>query len=237
MPSDIEAYATINLRPGVQQGLWFKDILNTWWEYTDTKEPMQELRDELYDEIYDSSEIELDIEADIVPWLGPEIAAGVRGLGSVDQPPEFVVFVGTTDNATSYDFFFDKFLPLAMQDATPPTEPNGVYNGIDILTLPEDSRYCAFVDEYIIVSTTEDLFYDCLDLVLYGGDSLADTSGFQAAQAGLPKPMGAGDPPVQEERAAMVYYNPGPAWDQLAARVDPRDSGSSGGGDACAIRS
>ena len=217
MPSDIDAYATVNLRPGVQQGLMFKDIMNEWWEYTGTQGTMQELMDQI------NSDSGIDIQNDILSWLGPEIAAGVKGLGSVDQPPEFVVFVGTTDNVASYNFFFDKFLPMAMQGATPPTEPNGVYRGIDILTLPEDSPYCAFVDEYIadsyiIVSTSEVLFYDCLDLVAGDPDpSLADASGFQAAQANLPKPMGLGD--VEEERTAMVYFNCGAVWQQLVDRV------------------
>ena len=221
MTSDIDGYATVNLNPGVEQGLKFKDLMDNWWNYAGTQGTMQELMGQ----INDASGI--DIQNDVLPWLGPEIAAGVRGPGFViaNQTPEFVVFVGTTDNVASYNFFFDKFLPLAMgTDITPPTGPNGDYWGIDTLTIPEDSRYCAFVDEYIadkyiIVSSSSSLFYECLDLIRgAGGSSLADTAGFQAAQASLPKPSSGG---VEEERAAMIYFNAGAVWQQLAAQAEP----------------
>lgn len=225
MPSDIDTYATINLRPGVQQGLCFKDILNEWWEYPGTKGIMEQFRDEVYQDVYDATGISIDVEANIVPWLGPEIAAGSRGQGFLGEPPEVVVFVGTTDNTASHNFFFDKFVPFVFE-RTDITEPNGNYNGIDTLTIEisaGNTAYFAFVDagdDYIMASNSEALFYECLDLVAYGGSSLADTPRFQAAQASLPKPA-FGDPPVEEERVAMVYFNSGAVWQQVAGQVEP----------------
>jgi hypothetical protein len=224
MSENTEIYVTINLRPGISQGLTLKSIVDKWWNYEGSAGILDSVMDVISTETDNIS-----IESDIVPWLGPEIAAGVRGLGSVDQPPEFVLMVGTTDMAASNSFIFDKFLPWGLQDTgiDLPTGPDDTYYDIDTLTIEIDetnTAYLAFVDDaddYLVFSMSSDLFYDCLDLFAIGGTSLADTPSFQAAQASLPKPVGLGDPPAQEERTAMVYFNSGSVWEQLTAQVEP----------------
>ena len=91
-------------------------------------------------------------------------------------------------------------MPAIVPDGIDPPTPEDLvdYHGIGTLCAPEANTYWAFTDDYIIfcVSPTGELFYETLDLILYGRPSLAGTTNFTEAQGQLP-----------EERVLMFYGN------------------------------
>jgi len=200
LPQDTEVYLSVNLRPGASQIFKFWNVANNWWQ----DPAVQELWDNWTGEL--ESETDIDIEADILPWLGPEIAVGMRNaIPNTDDTsylPEGIVLIGTMDKDASDAFFFDKLFPLTgvpgWDPATgTPEELDAVidahtdsYNGIMTLTFPEPGDpfplYYAFSDDYIVfsISPNHDLFYETLNLLLNPAlPSLADTTRFQEARS------------------------------------------------------
>ena len=214
LPQNIEVYLSVNLRPGASQIFKFWNVANNWWQ----DPAVQELWEELTGEI--ESETDIDIEADVLPWLGPEIAGGVRNAVPNGPPylPETIALIGTMDNGASDAFIFDTCFPAiglpGWDPATGTLEELDVliaahtdyYRGIKTLTFQEDDydAYIAFTDDYIIFSLSPngDLFYETLDLLLNPAlPSLADTARFQEARSKLPS-----------ERVLMFYCNAEQIW-------------------------
>ena len=71
LPEDTVFYASLNLRPGVDQLTQAVDVLDRFKE-----NPEFELKlDEFYDQI--EEELGIDVEADLFPWVGPEVSMAI----------------------------------------------------------------------------------------------------------------------------------------------------------------
>ncbi|MFC2018189.1 DUF3352 domain-containing protein [Chloroflexota bacterium] len=183
LPSETELYLTVNLDPGGDQLTGFWSVLNYWWQDPN----VQNVWGELMDQVEEESDI--NILDDVLPWLGPELAMGVR---NITIEPELVVFIGTMDKNASDAFIKGKFLPDVVGETGTPVD----YDGVETLHFPEDGPYVAFTDEYIIVSSTQTFLEETLDMMDGTSlPSLADNDNFKQAKLALP------------ERVGMLYGN------------------------------
>ncbi len=194
LPPDTDLYFTINLDLSGDQLTKFLTLVNNWWQDPNVQAKWGELISQI------ETESDIDIMEDVLPWLGPEIAMGMRNLVPTtwEEPyaePEMILFVGTMNEDASEAFFFDKMMPIIMRQ-DPPTGPSGDYHGIDILYAPDADVYLAFPEEYIMWSNNQAFLESSLDLILSPNPtaSLAGTTNFQEAQANLPS-----------ERVGMFY--------------------------------
>jgi len=190
LPPDTDLYFTFNLDPGGAQLTKFWKLVNNWWQDPNVQAKWGELLEQI------ETESDINIMEDVLPWLGPEIAVGMRHLvpdGEIE--PEMILFVGTMDEDASEAFFFDKLMPIIMKEG-PPTGPSGDYSGIDVFYAPDADVYLAFPEEYILWSNNQALLEGSLDLILSPNPtaSLAGTTNFQEAQANL-----------SSERVGMFY--------------------------------
>jgi hypothetical protein len=158
-------------------------------------------------------ETDIDIEEDVFPWLGPEIAMGMRNFSLAESvETEMIFFIGTMNKETSDAFFFDKLIPAMMEVGEEfPTETSGDYNGIDILYDPEGDTCWAFPEEYIILSNSQTFLEGSLDMIRTPnlGASLAGAADFQDAKSTLP------------ERVGMFYFDYDGFWEQTMAQIPP----------------
>jgi hypothetical protein len=187
---DTDLYFTVNLDLSGDQLTKFWKLLNNWWLDTNVQAKWGELLGQI------ETENDINIMEDVLPWLGPEIAVGMRHLvpdGEIE--PEMVLFIGTMNEDASEAFFFDKLMPIIMKEESP-TGPSGDYQGIDVFYAPDADVYLAFPEEYILWSNNQTLLESSLDLILSPNPSasLAGTTNFQEAQANLPS-----------ERVGMFY--------------------------------
>lgn len=189
LPEDTEFYTTVDLSLGNKQEL--QQIANIWLSNPEVAEWLQAFEEEAGIDIED-------IKEDILSWLGGEAAMAMRNLTA--EMPEFIVLIGTIDKDDSYSFFRSRFLPLFFgvtleeleaADMLPPAsledfvdevlgsedEWLGKYNGIETLgkkNIPWDSYTIdgcwAFCENWLIFSTSIDLFFETLDLYLEGGE-------------------------------------------------------------------
>jgi hypothetical protein len=190
LPSDTDLYFTVNLDPGGDQLTKFWELINNWWQDPNVQAQWGELLGQI------ETENDINIMEDVLPWLGPEIAVGMRHLvpdGEIE--PEMILFVGTMDEDASEAFFFDKMVSIIIRQE-PPAGPSGDYHGIDVFYAPDADVYLAFPEEYILWSNNQALLESSLDLILSPNPaaSLAGTTNFQEAQANLPS-----------ERVGMFY--------------------------------
>ncbi len=208
LPPDTDLYFTINLDPSGDQSAKFWTFLNNWWQDPNVQAKWTEFMSDIDDESA------INIEEDVLPWLGPEIAMGMRNLVPAGgEEPEMILFIGTMDKEASDAFFFDKWVPfIAGGSEELPTGPSGDYNGIDILYVPETGNYHAFPEEYIMWSNNQTFLEESLDLISTPNvsASLAGTPNFQDAQAALPA-----------ERVGMFYCNCESIWGQIVAQIPP----------------
>lgn len=209
LPSNTDFYLTVNLDPSGDQSIKFWTFLNNWWQDPNVQAKWGELMNAV------EGESNINIEEDVFPWLGPEIAMGMRNaIPASGVGPEFIIIVGTMDKDASDAFFFDKLVPAMAEEGEEfPTGPSGDYNGIDILYAPEEGTYWAFPEEHIMFSNSQIFLEESLDLILTPNlsASLAGTHNFQDAQAALPG------------RVGMFYCNFEHLWEQVVAQIPPEE--------------
>jgi len=207
LPSDTELYLTVNLDPGEDQLLVLLTLANYWLQDSDFQGEVVGLLGDLQVE----TDPVINIIDDVLPWLGPEIAIGVRNLmpeNEEEYVPELVVFIGTADKDASDTVFKDQFIP----NITDETGTEGSYREIETLYFPGDEMYCALTDEYIVISTYQTFLESTLDMMLDDLPSLADDENFQECQNALP-----------DNRIGMMYCNTEQIWDEAVTNITDFD--------------
>ncbi|MFC2058086.1 signal peptidase I [Chloroflexota bacterium] len=187
MLADTDGYLTINLRPGIGQSLEFKRFLDSFLTDPTVDNQMQDLASQFEDEWG------IDFEQEVLPWLGPEVALGLKIWSPLDQGVMSTLIIGTTDEAATQQVL-DKWL-LPGEGRTISTED---YRGITITTVVRwetETEYYALTSGYVLMASSEvdlDRFKANIDLILDGGTSLWDDADFQDVRANLPEHMGMG---------------------------------------------
>ena len=180
MSPDTEIYFTINLRPGADQLLKFRNTLLKFEEESD----FEENRDDWIDMLKDETGI--DFKDDVLPWLGPEIAVGVIDVFDDAKP---LVVIGTTDNDATegmledlIDYLEDSLDQKFERDSY---HDFPIYSNEDRYTWEADQHY-ALINGYILFSTDLEVIEDAISLTESLGASLADDEDFKTAQKSVP---------------------------------------------------
>jgi hypothetical protein len=208
LPDDTEMYFGVNLDPAPDQASLFWAISDNWWHNLDLREKLDEL-------LESSGQDYGDIQQDVLPWLGPEIALGMRDTGEYD--PQAVILVGTMDTERSTEYVFDTLFPyLAEEQGIPsaevPSEAEDSYEGVPVVyQFPGYDNYWAFPDGYIVLSSHLSYLEDTLDLMVEPNmaRSLAGTDDYKAARAAVP------------EGVALGYWDIHSYWQDVQDRQAP----------------
>ena len=147
VPMDTSVYVSMNLDPGSGQFMKANEIIGLFQENPKVEEMLDQLNDDI------ANETGIIVEEDVFPWLGREIALAIPTLEGIDEVPEFVGFIGTTDTAAA-EAFVRKL--LAFGEATAGT----AYDEVDTrgyLTFVVDpsaelSGHIAVTDDYLVVA-------------------------------------------------------------------------------------
>ncbi len=200
IPSNALAYASINLRPGVQQLRHGREVISTL--QTDA---LVERRDDLLDELEDETGIHfLD---DVTPWLGESVSFAL--LDADGGRAEWVAMMHVSDSGAAFDFVEDLVAyfedePLTRFDRT-------VYRDADLWLSEDEDASFALTDEYLLLADGE----DTLERVIRNIDSPPETplladEDFTAARESLPS-----------ERVVFMFLRSEWILDLLGDEVDP----------------
>ena len=208
LPMETSLYVSMNLRPGAGQLMKARDILDLFKDNPKFEEKL----DELYGDI--EEETGINVEEDLFPWLGPEIAIAIPTFEGIDEPPEFVAFIGATDTAAA-ESFLRKLIAFA-EESNGTEYEEGVTRGyLTFVVDPSDdvSAHIALTDDYIVLATGAEALESALDRMDSGQDqdrpSLFDNPGFQEAREAAESP-----------RFGIMYVDIAGIIDQLGGSFD-----------------
>ena len=217
LPEETALYVSMNLRPGADQLMKARGILDLFQENPSFEERL----DELYGDI--EEETGINVEEDLFPWVGPEVAMAILSLEGIDEVPEIVAFIGATDSAAA-ESFLRKLMAFGEESAGTEYEEEVTRGYLTFVVDPADdfSVHIAVTDDYIVIATTEGMLESTLDRMDSGQDrdrpSLFDNPGFQEAREAAESP-----------RFGMMYLDVAGIFDQLEDDVDEEIAEGLGG--------
>ncbi len=176
IPSNALAYASINLRPGVQQLSHARDVISTL--QTDA---LVERRDALLDELEDETGIHfLD---DVETWLGESVSVAL--VSADGGSAEWVAMVHVSDRGAALDFTED--LVAYFEDEFLTRFDRTAYRDADLWLSDDEDLGFALTDEYLLLADGE----DTLERVIRDADSppeasLLEDEEFKSARDSLP---------------------------------------------------
>ena len=176
IPSDTLAYASINLRPGVQQLRHGREVISAL--QTDA---FVERRDDLLDELEDETGIHfLD---DVSPWLGESVSFAL--LDADGDRAEWVAMAHVSDRDAALDFVED--LVSYFEDESLTRFDRAAYREADLWLSDDEDLGFALTDEYFLVADGE----DTLERVIRDIESppdlpLLSDEDFESARESLP---------------------------------------------------
>ena len=192
LPEDTAFYASVNLRPGMDQLVKARELLELFQE----NPRFQERLDELYGDIEDETGV--DVEEDLLPWLGPEIAMAFHTFESIVEEPKFVAFIGTTDAAAA-ESFLRKL--LVNEEGFDEVEEKVVRGRLTFIVDPpaEFGPHITLADDYIVVTNGAEALESALERMDAGEGrpSLFDNPEFQEARRAAESP-----------RFGIIYVDP-----------------------------
>ena len=195
LPEETALYVSVNLRPGADQLIKARDVLELFRE----NPKFQEKLDEVYGDI--EEETGIDVEEDLLPWLGPEIAVAIPAFEGFVDEPELVAFIGHTDAAAA-ESFLRKLLAYGEESGDIDYEESVTFGRLTFIVEPSvDSLRIALADDYIVVTTGAATLASTLERMDAGGNqvrpSLFGNPGFQEAREAAESP-----------RFGIVYLDP-----------------------------
>ena len=144
IPSDTLAYASINLRPGIQQLRHARGVISTL--QTDA---LVERRDDLLDEQEDETGIHfLD---DVETWLGESVSFAL--IDVEDDSAEWVVMVHVSDRDAALDFVED--LVSYFVDESQVEFDRTAYREADLWLSEDEDASFALTDEHLLLADGE----------------------------------------------------------------------------------
>ena len=207
LPADTDIYFSLNMRPGAGQLLQVRNIIN---RYTDNPD-FQDKVDDLVDKVEDDTGIHL-IE-DVLPWLGPELAIGIINVGDISEDPQVAAFIGTRDSDTAERVL--RRLIIYLEDQQEADFLREAYEGFTTyreLSGTEDVHF-GITDDYLVVTSTERLLEDTLDMMIKSEDALSEKKEFKDAQDS-----------VRERRFSLLYVDVDSIMDQAMRQGDIEDA-------------
>jgi hypothetical protein len=207
LPADTDIYFSLNMRPGAGQLLQVRSIIN---RYTDNPDFLDKV-DDLVNTVEDETKIHL-ID-DVLPWLGPELAIGIMNVGETQEDTQVVAFIGTRDSEAS-ERVLRRFVNF-LEDQEEADFLRDTYEGFTIYReiSRAESVHFAITNDYLVVSATERLLEDTLDMMIKSEDALSDKQEFKDARAS-----------VRERRFSFLYVDVDSIMNQAVNQGDIEDA-------------
>lgn len=178
-PPDTLAYAWATLTPGGGQFNNMQDIWSRFNEYPEFEDLVDEFKKDF------RSETGIDFDDEVVPWIGPEISAGIVEVDAEYFDVSAVIMFGVRDGDAAEDFL-SNWLQFMEDDAGIEFE-EGSHRGVDVWVDNWDDSAYALTDDWLVYATGEDTLESVLDRIAGRSErSLADRAKFQEARAALP---------------------------------------------------
>ena len=176
LPSNALAYASINLRPGVQQLRHGRDVIATL--QTDA---LVERRDELLDELEDETGI--DFIDDIANWIGESVSFALLDVD--DDETEWILLTHVSDRNSALDFVED--LVSYIEDDSYVEFDDDDYRGADVWLSDDETLAFALTEEYFLAADGENTLRDVIrDIASPPDRHLSADEDFIAARESLP---------------------------------------------------
>ena len=202
IPSNAVAYASINLRPGVQQLRHGRAVISTL--QTDA---LVERRDELLDELEDETGIHL--LDDVTPWLGESVSFALLDVDDERDTAEWVAMVHVSDRVAALDFAED--LVSYFEDESLSRFSDAGYREAQLWLSDDDDLGFALTEEYLLLADGE----NTLKRVIRDMESPPDTplladEDFRSARESLPS-----------QRVMFMFLRSEWILDLLRDEIDP----------------
>ena len=202
IPSNTLAYASINLRPGVQQLRHGRAVISTL--QTDA---LVERRDELLDELEDETGIHL--LDDVTPWLGESVSFALLDVDDERDTAEWVAMVHVSDRVAALDFAED--LVSYFEDESLSRFSDAGYREAQLWLSDDDDLGFALTEEYLLLADGE----NTLKRVIRDMESPPDTplladEDFRSARESLPS-----------QRVMFMFLRSEWILDLLRDEIDP----------------
>ncbi len=179
-PPDTLAYGWITLIPGEGQVGNMEDIWSRFNEYPGFRDFVDELKVDFL------TETGINVEEEVMPWIGPEISAGLIDFDFDQESPTAAITIQVRDEDAAKKFL-EKWREY-MQDETGAAFDTGSHRGATIWA--DDSVHQAYglTSDWLVYATDESVLRSVLDRMDGDADaSLAEESKFLAARAALPE--------------------------------------------------
>ncbi len=200
IPSNALAYASFNLRPGVQQLRHGREVISTL--QTDA---LVERRDDLLDELKEETGIHfLD---DVTPWLGESVSFALIDVD--DDSAEWVAMVHVSDSGAAFDFVED--LVAYFEDESLTRFDRTVYRDADLWLSDDEDASFALTDEYLLLADGEGALKRAIrDIESPPETPLLANEDFTAARESVPS-----------ERVVFMFVRSEWILDLLGDEIDP----------------
>ena len=204
IPSNAVAYASINLRPGVQQLRHRRGVISTL--QTDA---LVERRDELLDELEDETGIHfLD---DVTPWLGESVSFALLDVDDERDTAEWVAMVHVSDRVAALDFAEDLVSYIEEESLSRFSDTD--YREAHLWLSDDEDLGFALTEEYLLIADGENTLKRLIRDIESPPDRplLADED-FTAARESLPS-----------QRVMFMFVRSEWIWDLLRDELGPFD--------------
>ena len=204
IPSNAVAYASINLRPGVQQLRHGRGVISTL--QTDA---LVERRDELLDELEDETGIHL--LDDVTPWLGESVSFALLDVDDERDTAEWVAMVHVSDRVAALDFAED--LVSYFEEESLSRFSDTDYREAHLWLSDDEDLGFALTEEYLLIADGENTLKRLIRDIESPPDRplLADED-FTAARESLPS-----------QRVMFLFLRSEWIWDLLRDEIGPFD--------------
>ena len=179
-PPDTLAYGWVTLIPGEGQVGNMEEIWGRFNEYPGFRDFVDELQVDFLDETG------IDFEEEVMPWIGPEISAGLIDVDLDQESPVAAITIQVRDEDAARNFL-EKWREY-MEDQSGAEFDTGSHRGAT--TWADDSVHQAYglTTDWLVYATDESVLRSVLDRMDGDADaSLAEESKFLAARAALPE--------------------------------------------------
>ena len=179
-PPETIAYGWMTLIPGEGQIEDMQDILGRFNEYPGFADFVEEMKIDFL------NETGIDFDDEVLPWIGPEISAGLIDFDVQSELPIAAIVIAVRDKGKA-EGFLDKWRDY-MQEENGAEFDTGSYRGTTTWVYESAHQAYALTGDSLVYATDEEVLITVLDRMDGDDDdSLADTAKFVGARAALPE--------------------------------------------------
>ena len=175
-PDDAQAYVSINLRPGVNQLRYARDVINRA-----RTGDVSDLQDDMLDELEDDMDFHL--LDDVTPWLGSYVSLAALDLDAAR--PEWVLMASVVDRDAAKDFIEDAVAYL--EDELYSDFDDDRDGNLELWEADDADVAIGLTDDHLFIADSERTIEDMIENIESPpSNSLADNEAFRAARDALP---------------------------------------------------